>query len=416
MPTFQYEAMNSSGQTVKGNIDAETSEEAVTKIRSMGNFPTRVKARSGKGKGGSAAADKQEGAKGRRRSAGRISTKKLTLFTRQLSTLQDAGLPLLRSLRILEEQQKPGPMRVAARLVADDVEGGTSLSEAMGRQKRAFDRLYVNMVRAGELGGVLDLVLQRLADFMERAEALRRKVKGAMVYPIVVLTFAFGIVAALMWFVIPKFKEIFTELGTELPEMTTMLIAMSDWMVPDGLITIVATIIGLIILCRLLRLSKQGAYILDRFKLSIPIMGSILKKTVIARFCRTLGTLLSAGVPILEALSTTAQTAGNDVYERALMKVRSSIREGETISKPLSQARIVDSMVVNMIDVGEETGELDKMLERIANTYEEEVDTAVSSLVSLLEPVMIILLGAIVGFIVISLFMPMIGMLQAVQN
>jgi len=428
MPIFQYEAMNSTGQTVKGKVEAESNEEAVTKIRSMGNFPIKVKAKAGKKKA-APSESQSDGPKGRKRTAGKVATKILAVFTRQLSTLQDAGLPLLRSLRILQEQQKPGPMKVAARMVADDVESGTSLSESMGRQSKAFNRLYVNMVRAGELGGVLDLILKRLADFMERAEALKRKVKGAMVYPVTVLTFAFLIVAGLMWLVVPKFKTIFDELGAELPNITKVLVGISTWMAPNfnpnpdegetfwigGIFIIIASIIGLVIGCRVARMSQQGAYFLDRAKLSIPIMGNILRMTIITRFCRTLGTLLSAGVPILEALSTTAQTAGNLVYERALMKVHGSIKEGESIAKPLSQARVVDSLVVNMVDVGEETGELDQMLERVANDYEERVDTAVGSLVSLLEPVMIVTLGGIVGFIVVALFMPMIGMLQAVQ-
>ena len=415
MPTFQYEAMNNVGQTVKGTVDAATSEEAVAKIRSMGNFPTKMKEQASKAassRGGEKAASTKMG----RRSAGRVATKKLTQFTRQLATLQDAGLPLLRSLRILEEQQKPGSLRVAARMVADDVEAGNSLSESMGRHPKAFSRLYVNMVRAGELGGVLDIILQRLADFMERAEALKRKIIGAMIYPAVVIFFAFAIVTALLVFVVPKFKEMFEELDSELPPMTQLLMDVSTWMKGIGIFVIIGVIAGSIVISKVLRKSKGGAYFLDKMKLCIPIMGSILAKVIVARFTRTLGTLLSAGVPILEALSTTAETAGNEVYERALVKVRAGIREGDSITKPLRQSGVVDSMVVNMIDVGEETGELDQMLGRIADTYEDEVDTAVASLVSLLEPVMIIVLGTIVGFIVISLFMPMVGMLEAVQK
>jgi len=418
MPTFQYEAMNSSGQTVKGTIDADTSEEAVAKIRSMGNFPTKLKERTGKGRSAAAASGGKAKEAGRtgRRTAGRVSAKKLTQFTRQLSTLQDAGLPLLRSLRILEEQQKPGMMRVAIRLVGDDVEAGTSLSESMARHPKTFSRLYINMVRAGELGGVLDLILQRLADFMERAEALKRKVIGAMIYPSVVIFFAIAIVSALLVFVVPQFKDIFAELGSELPAMTQMLMDLSEWMQGVGIFVLIGVGVGLFVVSKVLRQSKGGAFFLDKVKISIPIMGGIIQKTVVARFTRTLGTLLSAGVPILEALSTTAETAGNEVFESALVKVRAGIREGDSIAKPLRQARVVDSMVVNMIDVGEETGELDQMLARIADTYEDEVDTAVSSLVSLLEPIMIIVLGSIVAFIVIALFMPMVGMLEAVQN
>ena len=422
MATFQYEAMNSVGQAVKGAVDAASSEEAISKIRAMGNFPTKIRERSSKASKGAkavagvpAAAAAGTGAQPSRR-VGRVSVKLLTQFTRQLSTLQDAGLPILRSLRILEEQQKPGMLRVAIRLVAEDVESGSSLSEAMGRHPKAFDRLYTNMVRAGELGGVLDLILQRLANFMEKAQGLKRKIIGAMIYPAAVISFAVLIVIGLLIVVVPKFATIFSDMGEELPGPTLMLLGMSAWMKAGGWIVILATPIGFVIITRLLRKSEAGAYFLDRTKIMIPIMGQIVSKSSIARFSRTLGTLLSAGVPILDALSITAETAGNEVYTRALKKVRDAIREGESIAKPLRQAKVVDSMVVNMIDVGEETGELDKMLDKVADNYDDEVDTMVSGMVSLLEPVMVITLGVIVGFIVLALFMPMVAMLDAVQN
>lgn len=420
MGTFQYEAMNSSGQTVKGTVDAANSDEAITKIKQMGNYPTKVKERSGgKSSGG---AKKAAGGSGPRapqkkgpRKAGRVSNKLLTQFTRQLSTLQDAGLPILRALRILEEQQKPGMLRVAIRLIADDVESGSSLSEAMARQDRTFDKLYINMVRAGELGGVLDLILQRLADFMEQSEALKRKVKGALIYPIAVMTIAGVIVMGLLIFVVPKFSEIFGDMDMALPAPTQALLDLSGWLVGGGWAWIIGTPITLLIVAKLLRQSEGGAFFMDKLRLSIPVVGKITGKSSISRFSRTLGTLLGAGVPILDALNITAETAGNEVYTRALRNVRDSIREGEAIAKPLRQARVVDSMVVNMIDVGEETGELDNMLERIADNYDEEVEVMVSGLVSLLEPVMVISLGVIVGGIVIALFMPMVSMLQNVQ-
>jgi type IV pilus assembly protein PilC len=420
MPTFQYEAMNSGGQVVKDTVDATSSEEAIQKIRSMGRFPTKIKERaaasgkSGGKKKASAAAAAATSSGPSRRKVGRVPVKQLTQFTRQLSTLQDAGLPILRSLRILEEQQKPGMLRVAIRLVAEDVEAGASLSEAMGRHPKAFDRLYVNMIRAGELGGVLDLILNRLADFMEKAQALRRKIIGAMIYPIAVITFAILIVSLLLMFVVPKFAKIFDDMGEKLPAVTKALLDLSDNMVQGGWIYLVAVPLGFFVITKLLRTTESGAYFLDRTKLSIPIMGQITGKSSIARFSRTLGTLLAAGVPILDALAITADTAGNEVYTRALRNVRDSIREGESIAKPLRQARVVDPMVVNMIDVGEETGELDKMLEKVADTYEEEVETLVAGMVSLLEPVMVIVLGGIVGFIVIALFMPMVQLINSV--
>jgi type IV pilus assembly protein PilC len=420
MATFLYEAMNNVGQPVKGEVDASSSEDAIAKVRAMGNFPTKIKERASKRASKTAAAGAPAAASGgtqaKRRSVGKVSGKLMTQFTRQLSTLIDAGLPILRSLRILEQQQKPGMLRVAIRLVAEDVEGGATLSESMGKHPKAFDRLYVNMVRAGELGGVLDLVLQRLAEFMEKSMALRRKVIGAMIYPAAVITFAVLIVVGIMIFVVPKFQEIFADMGSELPAITAMLIAVSAWLQGSGWMFIVASPVLIWITIKLLKTSPGGRYILDSMKLRTPIMGRIVSKTSIARFSRTLGTLLSAGVPILEALNITRETSGNEVYAQALIKVHDGIREGESFADPLRQARIVEPMVVNMIDVGEETGELDKMLSKVADTYDEEVETLVGSLVSLLEPLMVITLGIIVGFIVIALFMPMVGILQAVQG
>jgi type IV pilus assembly protein PilC len=308
-------------------------------------------------------------------------------------------------------------MRVAVRLVATDVEGGSTLSESMARHPKAFDRLYTNMVRAGELGGVLDVILQRLADFMEQSEALKRKIKGAMIYPVVVITFAVLIVTGIMIFVVPAFQDIFADMKTELPAPTRMLLGFSHWMKDQyGFVVLLAVPFGIWAGLRVMKFSAGGKYLVDRMKISFPIMGQIVSKTAIARFTRTLGTLLSAGVPILEALQITRDTAGNEIYARALTKVHDGIREGETFADPLRQARVVDAMVVNMIDVGEETGELDKMLNKVADTYDDEVDTLVSSMVSLLEPVMVVVLGGIVGSIVVSLFMPMVALIDAVSK
>ena len=422
MPIFTYEAMNSVGQPVKGEVDANTSEDAIAKVRAMGNFPTKIKERTGKRpgqkSGGAPGAKGGGGGHGglQRRTVGSVSAKMLTVFTRQLSTLVDAGLPILRSLRILEAQQKPGMLRVAIRLVAEDVEAGKTLSEAMATYPKAFDRLYTNMVRAGELGGVLDVILQRLADFMERSQALKRKVVSAMIYPIAVITFAVLIVMGLMTFVVPKFKAIFEEQKGQLPYLTSLLLGFSDWILGGGWAVIMGIPVAVYMLVKLLNASAGGRLFVDRVKLSIPILGSIVAKTSVARFTRTLGTLLAAGVPILEALQITRETSGNSLYSNALAKVHDGIREGESFAEPLRQAKIVEPMVVNMIDVGEETGELDKMLNKIADTYDEETETLVAGMVSLMEPVMVITLGIIVGFIVVSLFMPMIGMIQSFQD
>jgi type IV pilus assembly protein PilC len=422
MPKFTYEAMNKVGQPVKDEIEAGSQEEATARIRSMGYFPTKIKQQAGKKKPQQKESGQQAGGGGggggaqKRRTAGRVSKKLLTQFTRQLSTLVDAGLPILRSLRILEQQQKPGMLRVAIRIVAEDVEGGATLSEAMARHPKAFDRLYVNMVRAGELGGVLDLILQRLADFMERSQALRRKIIGAMIYPAAVITFAVAIVAVLLIVVVPKFETIFAGMGEKLPAVTRALLDLSNWMWPNGLITIIAVPIGIFALTKLLRTSPGGRHAVDSFKLKIPLFGRIASKGSIARFARTLGTLLSAGVPILEAINITRETSGNEVYVRALGKVHDGIREGESFAEPLRQAKIVDPMVVNMIDVGEETGELDRMLTKVADTYDEEVEVLVSAMTSVMEPMLIIILGLIVGFIVIALFSPMVTLISSVQK
>ena len=417
MATFQYEALNSVGQTVKGTVDAGTNEEAASKVRAMGNFPTKVKERAVKrGKGPTAAGTATQTRATQRRKVGSVPTRLLTQFTRQLATLVDAGLPILRSLRILEQQQKPGPMRMAVRMVAEDVESGVTLSDAMARHQKVFSPLYSNMIRAGELGGVLDVILGRLANFLEKSQALKKKVQGAMIYPIMVISFAMLIVTGIMVFVIPAFEKIFRDMGRKLPTMTQSLIDVSHWIAAGGWAVILLSPVLLWLIFKMVKTSPTGHLFVDRMKLMIPVIGQINAKTGVERFCRTLGTLLSAGVPILEALSITRETSGNEVFARALGKVREGIREGESFAEPLRQSRVVEPMVVNMIDVGEETGELDKMLEKVADTYAEEVSVLVSSMIALLEPLMVITLGTIVGYIVVSLFLPMIDMLKGMQG
>jgi type IV pilus assembly protein PilC len=411
MPTFTYEAMNQAGQDVKDEIDAISTEDALAKIRNLGYFPTRIREKGGKGAG---AAGKKAG---RTRRTGGIGAGPLTQFTRQLATLQDAGLPILRSLNILEDQQKPGNMKNILRAVADDIEGGSTLSEAFGKHPRAFDRLYVNMVAAGETGGVLDVILVRLAEFKEKGQKLKRKIMGAMVYPAAVVSFAVSIVSAIMIIVIPKFKDIFLDFDTELPGITLILLNFSDWFVggtPPGWIVVFFGPVVVMVLYKLIRSSAGGRYAVDYITLKIPGLGGLVQKTSVARFTRTLGTLIAAGVPILEAIHITKETSGNEIYARALGRVHDSIREGESFANPLRAAKVCDPLVVNMIDVGEETGELDNMLTKIADNYEEEVDVAVTGLVSLLEPLMVICLGSVVGFIVLALFMPLVSLMQNV--
>ncbi|MFQ5490456.1 MAG: type II secretion system F family protein [Phycisphaerae bacterium] len=417
MPTYVYEAMNQAGQEVKDDIEATSSEDALAKIRNLGYFPTRIREKGGKKKAGAAKAGGKK--KGMVISLGKVKTKVITQFTRQLSTLQDAGLPILRSLNILEEQQKPGLLKNTLRGVAEDVEGGATLSEAFSKHPKAFNRLYVNMVAAGETGGVLDVILQRLAEFMEKAERLKRKVVGAMIYPAVVMSFAVGIVSGIMIVVVPKFKDIFIDFDTKLPDVTLLLIGISEWFIkgtPPGWAVILFSPVVALLLYKLIRQSKGGRYVVDLILLKVPVMGRILGKTSIARFTRTLGTLINAGVPILEAINITRETSGNEVFARALGTVHDAIREGDSFANPLRSTKVCDGLVVNMIDVGEETGDLDKMLIKVADNYDEEVETLVDSLVALLEPIMVLALGLIVGFIVIALFLPLVSLINSVSG
>jgi len=420
MPTYSFEAMNSSGQEVKDEVEAATNEEAIAKIRGKGFFPTKVREKAAKRQAKKKAGAEMGPIQTKRKmpiSIGGVPRKQLVGFTRQLSTLQDAGLPILRSLQILEGQQRPGLLKAIIGGVADEVEGGGTLSDAMAKFPKAFDKLYVNMINAGEAGGVLDLILARLADFMEKAAKLKKKVIGAMVYPAVVITIAIGIVSLIMIVVIPKFEKIFHDFKVELPAITKALLAVARWFGPGyGWCYVLCTPIVFMLLVKLIRLSEGGKYVIDAIKLKIPILGGILGKTAIARFTRTLGTLISAGVPILDAINITKETCGNEVYTRALSKVHDAIREGESMADPLRATKVCDAIVVNMIDVGEETGDLDKMLIKVADNYDSDVDVLVGSLISILEPVMVVFLGLIVGFIVVALFAPMITLIETVSG
>jgi len=413
MPVYKYESMNATGQEVKGELQAASSEEAISKVRNMGLFltkePQQISTRKVQAAAGAPA-------KKTSTSIGRVSQKQLTQFTRQLSTLIDAGLPILRCLTILEQQQKPGMLRVTLRHTRVEVEGGASLSEAMGRHPKAFDRLYVNMVAAGETGGVLDTILSRLADFLEKAQWLRRRVITAMIYPIAVITVAALIVTGIMVWVIPQFEAIFEGMKTGLPTVTKMLLGMSKWFARGGWMVVLFAPLGIYLLGRVLRLSRGGRMLVDKIKLRIPLVGKILSKTAIARFARTLGTLIEAGVPILEALNITRNTSGNEVFARAIGEVHDSVREGETFADPLRASKVCDPIVVNMVDVGEETGDLDKMLLKVADNYDDEVDATVAALVSVLEPIMVIILGVIVGFIVVGIFMPLPKMIEGASS
>ncbi len=414
MPTFKYEAMDTSGGEVQDVVDAMNEEEAQQKIRQMGYFVTKItEMASGKRGGKKKGAGKRK--KGQTFTIGGVSSKALCTFTRQFSTLQDAGLPVLRSLKILEGQMKPGILKNALIDVVDDVESGMTLSEAFAKHPKCFDRLYVNMVKAGEAGGALEIILRRLADFKEKAQSLARRIKGAMVYPVVVIVVAVLILTFIMLYIIPKFEKIFKDFNMKLPVLTEMLIACSQWFSKYWYVLPLFPLTVWLLL-KLVRLNKSGAYALDRAYLWIPIIGPLIEKTVVARTMRTLGTLVSSGVPILEALSIVKETCDNAVYERMYQRIYESIREGDTIAAPLKESKLVDDMVVNMVDVGEETGDLDTMLYKIADVYDEEVNVMVESLISLLEPLMIVVLGVIIGAIVIALFLPLIKLLEGLSK
>jgi type IV pilus assembly protein PilC len=415
MPVFQYVALDSQGVEIKDEIEALSEKEAVSKIRTMGYFPTKVRPKgAAKGAAGKAGAKTKK----RRGSGARVKVKYVTQFARQLSTLQDAGLPILRSLRILEEQQKAGNFKRIIGYVADDIEGGSTLSEAFAKYPRAFDRLFVSMVAAGETGGVLDLILARIADFKEKAIRLKGRVKGAMIYPIVVMTAAFAIVLGLMTFVIPTFQGVLQEMVQgKLNPVTMTVLGISYWIAHQyGWAVLIGIPFGIVVLLRLVRKTLPGRFVLDTITMKLPVIGQLSSKISITRWTRTLGTLISAGVPILDAINVSRETAGNEVYAKMLANVHNSIRQGDTFAAPLRASKTVDLLVSSMVAVGEETGDLDKMLMKVADQYDEQVDVLVGSLMSMLEPMIILVLGSTVMVIVLSVFLPMIQVITSLSS
>ena len=411
MPKYAYKAMNKEGKETFGIVDSENQALAINDIRQMGLYPTKVyearksdEKRARKDKGGLSELY-----------FGGVKTKELVIMTRQLSTLIDAGLPLLRSINVLITQLKPCKLRDILKEVRDDIQSGATFSEALAKHPKEFDRLYVNMVRAGEVGGMLEVVLQRLATFMERRQALKRRVKGALVYPVAVLLVATGIVWFLLSYVVPEFAVIFEDFGANLPWMTQFLIKCGDfarfewWKVA---LYFNGTIIGIKVLGKVHTVKR----IMDRVVLRIPLVGDLITKVAVARFSRTLGTLITSGVPILQSLRITKETIGNEVIENAIQKVHDSIKEGDTIAAPLDEAKVFPVMVVNMIDVGEETGSLDAMLMKVADIYDAEVEAAVEAMLSLMEPVMIVVLGFIVGFIVVAMYLPIFSLADVMSG
>jgi len=429
MPSFSYTAVDSSGQQKTGTVSAANAQDASSQIKALGLFPTTVAEgnRAGGALGGATGPKAAKG--GAFFGAPKVKSKTLMIFTRQLATLIDAGLPLLRSLRTLMKQEKHVGLKAAMSNLSDSVESGNTFSEALAQHPKIFNKLYVNMVKAGELGGVLEIVLRRLAEFQEKSQKIRGKVIAALVYPVVVLCIAVGILAFLLLFIVPKFEKIFNDMlgGRSLPALTQFVIDISRFVqylcwppsvnpgalpIPYLPILIAALVVGY----KLFAGSTAGSILLDRFKLRMPIFGDLLTKTSIARFSRTLGTLVSSGVPILQALSITKETAGNVVISDALSKVHEAVKEGESMVAPLEASGLFPPMVISMIQVGEETGQLPDMLTKVADVYEEEVDVAVSGLTSLLEPVMIVFLAVVVGTIVIALFLPLVSIISSLTQ
>lgn len=423
MPRYNYVALDSRGQEASGVIEADTQNDAVGQLRQAGYFPKTI---NEEGKGPKAKAPKaaKQTVAIQKKSITipflerkTVKPKTMMIFTRQLATLIDAGLPLLRGLTVLAKQEPDIVLRKVIVNLAEAVQGGGTFSESLAGHPKIFTKLYVNMVKAGELGGVLELVLLRLAEFQEKAQKIKNKVVSAMFYPAIVLVIAILIMAFLLVFIVPKFRQIFDDMlgGKPLPALTQFVISTSD-MVKNNIVFIIVGAIVLFILYRVAAATEKGSHVLDTFKLKAPLFGDLTRKSSISRFTRTLGTLVTSGVPILQALNITRETAGNSVIANAILKVHDSVKEGESIVHPLEASGVFPPMVISMIDVGEETGQLPEMLLKIAEVYDDEVDNAVAGLTSMLEPIMIVFLAVVVGTIVIALFMPLISIITSMQQ
>src|SRR6266540_2404592 len=430
MPRYNYVALDAKGEEATGLLDASSTNEAIGQLRQAGYFPTSVyEALKSSPDGKVAKETRQRAAKMARMTRPRgktsialfqrkkIKPKILMIFTRQLATLIDSGLPLLRSLNVLSKQERDSVLKNTINKVADGVQGGNTFSDALALHPKIFNDLYVNMVKAGEVGGVLELVLTRLSEFQEKAARIRNKILSAMVYPIIVMTMAVGILCFLLVFIVPRFEEIFHDLlgDKPLPPVTQFVLGVSGFMKNHGLV-LLGAIVAIGFLYNFIGRTRRGRLAIDNFKLRMPLFGNLNRKTAISRFARTLGTLVTSGVPILQALNITRETAGNAAIARAISQVHDSVKEGESIVQPLEASRVFPPMVVSMVDVGEETGKLPEMLLKIADVYDDEVDNAVVALTSMLEPIMIVFLAVIVGTIVLALFTPLISIITGLQQ
>ena len=423
MPKYTYVALDARGAETRGEIEADNQTTALSRIREKGMFPTSVNevtaASARPGKSGKTTSKAKSGSSSGLKKEiklpvlfARVKTKELMVFTRQLATLVDAGLPLVRSMQVLEKQEKNPMLKKALGDMADSIQSGSTFAEALAQHPKIYNKLYVNMAKAGEVGGVLDQVLVRLAEFMEKAQKIKNKVVGAMMYPMVVMVMALGILTFLMIVIIPKFKEIFSELleGQALPGLTQFVMGASELMT-KRLPFLIIGVAGLVFLIKMAAKTKQGSLLLDHLKLKMPVFGNLVRKTVVGRFTRTLGTLMASGVPVLQALNIVRDTAGNEVVAKAVNQIHDAVKEGENMAPPIEATKIFPPMVISMVQVGEETGDLPEMLMKIADTYDEEVDNTVAGLTSIIEPILIVFLAVVVGTIVISLFLPLISII-----
>ena len=436
MATFQYIAKDSAGNETRGMIEAGDRNSAIASIRAQGLLPTALgevkaaaapaqaprakakgKAPAAKGKGSGLNRNVEINIKMPKFLQGRIKTKVLTQFTRQLATLVNAGLSLMRGIEVLKRQMKNQQMRDALDDIADSIASGGTFSEALTAHPKIFDDLYINMVKAGEAGGVLEVVLARLADFAEKSEKIKNKVKGAMIYPSVVLFAAIAITAFLLVMVIPKLKQVFADMlgGQALPAVTEFVISASEFVQHNGIMVAVA-VVSVVVICKVVARTEAGSYFFDMLKLKMPVTGTLAQRSAVSRFTRTLGTLLSSGVPILQSLVITRDTTGNKVLTKAIQEVHDAVKEGESMTQPLSHCAVFPPMVVSMVEVGEETGALAEMLTRIADTYDDEVDNAVAGMTAAIEPALIIVLAVVVGTIVIAMFLPMVKIIGSVSG
>jgi type IV pilus assembly protein PilC len=422
MPSFAFVALDAQGKQVSDVIEAASQSDAVAQLRGRGLFPTSI--REGVLKEGKARSAPKKAGKSLSKEIKipflekkTVKGKTLMIFTRQLATLIDAGLPLLRGLNVLGNQEPDPVLKKTIAQLAESVQGGGTFSDGLSAHPRIFSRLYVNMVKAGELGGVLEVVLNRLAEFQEKAQKVKGKVQSAMMYPAIVLVIAFVIMGFLLVFIVPKFEQIFDDMlgGKPLPLMTQIVVGTSRF-IQHNILLLAGGAVALVLILKYLISTPRGGKLFDQFILRSPLFGDLIRKNAISRFTRTLGTLVTSGVPILQALNITKETAGNVVISASIAKIHDAVKEGEAIVRPMEASGVFPPMVISMVDVGEETGQLPEMLLKVADLYDDEVDNAVAGLTSLMEPIMIVFLAVVVGSIVIALFLPLIGIISGMQS